>query len=294
MSKLTRAAVTNQPLFVTSEMPILKAAKTMSRFGIGSLLVQHSREDSEVIGLITERDVTERVKVHGGYTRNHLVRDAMSPDDFYCSEQWKLERCLQILFDANVRHVPIVGMGGVVNALLSVPDVCRAITADVIQGVKPAEPHTLADVLHPPQRDKHAIDLPPMLPFISQVAGAVPTVSDAVARMCEDGRGSVVVCAESSGSREPLLGLFTERDLVRHLGQSGASPPDSWMQTPISEHMTPAPELIWLDASVGAFDALSLLAQRGGSHLLVGGGPGEPCQGVVSMFALLRHVIDNA
>ena len=289
----------------------------MTRFNVQSLLVQRGAQDCEIVGVISERDIVRSVQHNPDATASLLVRDVMSPDDIVGSEQWPLERCLKTMLGASLRHMPIVGIGGVVNSMLSVPEICRAITEDNIDGVIPAEPATLAEAVEETRRARADGDIaerssagkpaeaglqPSTPPHISQVAGQNAPVADALARMYEDRTGSVLLVADPIVGGESL-GLFTERDLVKHLAKSGGS--TDWLAAPVSAHMTPVAELLRLDPSCPAFNALALMTQRGCSHLTVGNaevgataggshGHGAPLLGVVSMGALLRYVVDNS
>jgi len=92
-----------------------------------------------------------------------------------------------------------------------------------------------------------------------QLVSVAPTETahGAVTRMIEAGVGSVVVCDQSR-----LLGIFTERDVLRLVGQG-----IDLRSVPVSEVMTREVQVIGPDDDV--FAAARLMAERRIRHLPV-------------------------
>jgi CBS domain-containing protein len=95
------------------------------------------------------------------------------------------------------------------------------------------------------------------------------TVAEAATIMGERAAGSALVM---DGDR--LLGIFTERDIVKALGQHFDA-----AGHPVSEWMTPDPSTVPADTPAG--DALRTMLDRGFRHLPVV--EGDAVVGVVSM-----------
>jgi CBS domain-containing protein len=95
------------------------------------------------------------------------------------------------------------------------------------------------------------------------------TVAEAATIMGERAAGSALVM---DGDR--LLGIFTERDIVKALGQHFDA-----AGHPVSEWMTPDPSTVPADTPAG--DALRTMLDRGFRHLPVV--EGDSVVGVVSM-----------
>jgi CBS domain-containing protein len=98
---------------------------------------------------------------------------------------------------------------------------------------------------------------------------AATTVAEAATIMGERAAGSALVM---DGDR--LLGIFTERDIVKALGQHFDA-----AGHPVSEWMTPDPLTVAADTPAG--DALRTMLDRGFRHLPVV--EGDSVVGVVSM-----------
>jgi CBS domain-containing protein len=103
-------------------------------------------------------------------------------------------------------------------------------------------------------------------------------MSQAVGTMSKAGVGSVLVLEGGA-----LLGIFTERDVVRAFDQLHADPA---RVSPISKGMTRDPKIIDPDATVG--EAMDRMLDGGFRHLPVM--EGGSLVGVVSMRDLARSI----
>ncbi|HEX6262810.1 MAG TPA: CBS domain-containing protein [Actinomycetota bacterium] len=99
--------------------------------------------------------------------------------------------------------------------------------------------------------------------------GPSTTVAEAATMMGERRVGSALVMED-----DRLLGIFTERDIVRALGQDfGAA------ERPVSEWMTPEPTTV--DPETPAVEALKTMLDGGFRHLPVS--EGDRVLGIVSI-----------
>ena len=114
-----------------------------------------------------------------------------------------------------------------------------------------------------------------------QTAVAAITMGEAAVMMARAQVGSILVM---DGRR--LVGIFTERDIVRALSQSIDSPAD-----PISTWMTPDPQTI--AGSDGVEEALRRMVRGGFRHLPVVDEQGTVV-GMLSMRDLARAGVEGA
>jgi len=103
-------------------------------------------------------------------------------------------------------------------------------------------------------------------------------MSQAVGAMSKAGVGSILVLED-----EALLGILTERDVLRAFDQMHADPA---RVSPISKAMTPDPQTIEPDATVG--EAMDRMLDGGFRHLPVV--EGGTLVGIVSMRDLARSI----
>lgn len=101
---------------------------------------------------------------------------------------------------------------------------------------------------------------------------------EAVAAMSKAGVGSVLVVEDDA-----LLGIYTERDVLRAFDRMHADPA---RVSPISKGMTRKPQTIDPDATVG--EAMDRMLDGGFRHLPVT--DGDALVGIVSMRDLARSI----
>jgi CBS domain-containing protein len=120
MAEKLRDVMTENPVTVEASATVQDAAKLMAEKDIGNVLVV---ENSEVQGIVTDRDIVVRV-VAKGEAPDASVREActtgldtLSPDDSIDDAVKKMEQ-------ANVRRLPVVDDGNPVG-IVSLGDLAR-------------------------------------------------------------------------------------------------------------------------------------------------------------------------
>lgn len=105
------------------------------------------------------------------------------------------------------------------------------------------------------------------------------TVQVAIARMLEENVGSVAVCEEHR-----LVGIFTERDVLRLAGEDGA-----FQELAVGEVMTRS--LVTVSPDVDVVDAARLMGEKKIRHLPVL--QGEHLLGVVGIREVMRALVER-
>jgi CBS domain-containing protein len=105
------------------------------------------------------------------------------------------------------------------------------------------------------------------------------TVQVAIARMLEENVGSVAVCEEGR-----LVGIFTERDVLRLAGDGGA-----FHDVRVSEVMTRG--LVAVPPDTDVLEAARLMAERQIRHLPIL--QGEHLLGVVGIRDVMRRLVER-
>ncbi len=112
--------------------------------------------------------------------------------------------------------------------------------------------------------------------------GPDATVADAIAKMIEHRIGCVLVVDH----REQLVGVFTERDVLRKIAAEGGSP----KSVPVREVMTRDPECLTLDDTMAY--ALHHMSVGGFRHIPLIDELGKPT-GVIAMRAIVDFMVDS-
>jgi CBS domain-containing protein len=106
------------------------------------------------------------------------------------------------------------------------------------------------------------------------------SVADAVALMRHEEVGCVLVCED-----ERVVGIFTERDLMRRVLAAGLP-----LSMPVTECMTPNPVVVHPKEPIGA--AVRRMEEGGYRHLPVVDEAGRPV-GVLSVKRIVRYLVEH-
>jgi CBS domain-containing protein len=112
--------------YVEPDEPVLRAMEIMATREIGALLVM---ERGELKGVISERDYARKVVLMNRNSRDTPVRDIMSFPVFTVGPEDSIQRCMEIMTEKRVRHLP-VAVGAKVLGVLSIGDLVKALLQD--------------------------------------------------------------------------------------------------------------------------------------------------------------------
>ena len=101
------------------EASALDAAVLMNKHKIGALLVMDAHT---VIGIITERDLLQRVVAESRDPAQTLVRDVMTVEMLCCHPHTTIEEARAVMRDHRVRHLPVLDDDGKLHGLISIGD----------------------------------------------------------------------------------------------------------------------------------------------------------------------------
>lgn len=103
---------------------ILQGQEVMRQENISSVLVLS--EDGELMGIVTERDITRKVELEGR-TSSHLVSEIMTHENLATIRPTtSFSECLRLMDERKIRHLPVTE-GGKAVGLISDRDVMRKI-----------------------------------------------------------------------------------------------------------------------------------------------------------------------
>ena len=102
-----------------SDVSVREACQTMARHQIGALAVV---DDGRIVGIISERDVTNRVVAQGLDPAGSRVRDVMTAKPCTLPPQAPIAEAVRLMTEGGFRHVPI-SEGDTVLGMISMRDV---------------------------------------------------------------------------------------------------------------------------------------------------------------------------
>jgi CBS domain-containing protein len=99
---------------IAPEATVFEAIKLMAEKNIGSLLVMAG---GKLAGVITERDYTRKVALHGKTSKETRVREIMPPECITVTPDDSVEDCMRMMTEHRVRHLPVVEGANVVGVI---------------------------------------------------------------------------------------------------------------------------------------------------------------------------------
>jgi CBS domain-containing protein len=127
--------------------PIKLAARLMRQCDCGALPVV-GRND-ELVGMITDRDITVRLVARGIDPRAAFVRDCMTGETFKCHVDDSIEDCLDLCSRHQIRRVPVVDDRDHVVGMISQSDMALLAGSRPGRGERRALAETLCAISEP-------------------------------------------------------------------------------------------------------------------------------------------------
>jgi CBS domain-containing protein len=112
MAKSVRDAMTENPRSIGASASVVEAARLMRDEHIGSLPIT---DDEQLVGMITDRDITTRVVAEAADPQRTSVGDVYSRDLISIEPDEELEEALQLMARHQVRRLPVVENGRLVG-----------------------------------------------------------------------------------------------------------------------------------------------------------------------------------
>ena len=108
---------------ISPDAKVLDAVAKMAEKDVGSLVVM---EDKKLVGIITERHYSRDVVLKGRRSPTTLVREIMETNVIHVTSEQSVERCMALMTDKRVRHLPVVE-GAKVIGIVSIGDLLKHI-----------------------------------------------------------------------------------------------------------------------------------------------------------------------
>ena len=112
MAKSVRDTMTENPRSIKASASVVEAARLMREEHLGSLPIT---EDEQLVGMITDRDITTRVVAEAADPNATSVGDVYSQDLITVEPDRDLDEALQLMARHQVRRLPVVENGRLVG-----------------------------------------------------------------------------------------------------------------------------------------------------------------------------------
>jgi CBS domain-containing protein len=126
--------MTREPACCEPGDSIVRAAEMMKQQDVGSLPVVESRNDRQLVGIVTDRDLVVKVLAGGRNVERAAVRDAMTSNPISCRETDEVDTAVRLMSDRQVRRMPIVDRQGQLCGIIAQADVATRVHRDQTTG----------------------------------------------------------------------------------------------------------------------------------------------------------------
>ncbi len=109
------------------EATVLDAALLMNEHKIGSLVVM---DGGRLAGIVSERDILQRVVAQRRDPADLLVRDVMTAEVVCCETCTTLDEARGVMKNRRIRHLPVVDDQGQLLGLVSIGDLNAHMARD--------------------------------------------------------------------------------------------------------------------------------------------------------------------
>ena len=113
----------NDIFSVQSDATVFEAIEMMDAKNVGALLVM---DGERLNGIISERDYTRKVFLRGKRSRETKVAEIMSTNVTVTHPREPVEKCLRLMTDKHIRHLPVVD-GDQVVGVISIGDLVKHV-----------------------------------------------------------------------------------------------------------------------------------------------------------------------
>lgn len=110
---------------IAPDLSVFDAIKLMADQSVGSLIVM---DDDKLCGIVTERDYARKVIIKGRASESTSVAEIMTTDVLTTSGLETVNRCMEMMTERRIRHLPVVEDDQVIG-MISIGDLVQAIIA---------------------------------------------------------------------------------------------------------------------------------------------------------------------
>ena len=120
---------------VGPEDSVRVAIEMMAIRHVGALLVMRQ---SELLGIISERDYARKIILKNRHSRDTPVRDIMTVGPVTVTGTDTVHRCMELMTQGRFRHLPVLD-GSRVTGMLSIGDLVKAVIHEQSQQIEQLE-----------------------------------------------------------------------------------------------------------------------------------------------------------
>jgi CBS domain-containing protein len=121
---------------VDSDEPVLEAIQIMADRHVGALPVLR---EGQLVGVISERDYARKVTLLGRSSAETPVWQIMSSPVIMVGPEDAVRRCMELMTERRIRHLPVVDESGAMIGMISIGDLVRGVIEEQQETIEQLE-----------------------------------------------------------------------------------------------------------------------------------------------------------
>jgi CBS domain-containing protein len=126
--------MTRDPVVITANDTVQKAAELMKEYDIGPLPVVDEETSRKLVGIITDRDIVLNVLAQKKDAAKTKVSEVMTPDPVTCRESESLNDALDKMSSYQIRRIPVADDNNRIVGIIAQADVATRIENPEVAG----------------------------------------------------------------------------------------------------------------------------------------------------------------
>lgn len=135
--KTCKDVMTPNPVCCMPDETVQQVALLMKLENVGSIPVVENRENNELIGILTDRDLTLKVIAAGKDPTKTIIREVMKHNPFTCLDSDDSKKAFDVMAGRKVRRIPVLDRDHRIVGIISQADMAKQVH----------EPEIVAEVL---------------------------------------------------------------------------------------------------------------------------------------------------
>lgn len=111
---------------ISPDATVLDALRLMAEKDVGALVVV---DGDQITGIFSERDYARKIALQGKSSRTTPVWSVMTDEVVCVSSDLPADKCMAIMTDKRIRHLPVLDDGRLVG-IISIGDVVKSIMSE--------------------------------------------------------------------------------------------------------------------------------------------------------------------
>ncbi len=123
IEELLRTKASKEIWCISPRETVYDALQKLAEKDIGALLVM---DGDRLVGIFSERDYARKIILKGKSSLKTPVQEVMTSEIITVSPEMSIERCMELMTQCHIRHLPVMEAGRLVG-LVSIGDIVKAI-----------------------------------------------------------------------------------------------------------------------------------------------------------------------